>query len=171
MLQCSTSAATPWAMTLIKKYANRRLYDTSASCYITLAECAALIRTEKTVHVVDASSGEDITAFVMMQIIQEREQEKQVLPISALRQIISLYDTEAEILLTRYLEKTLSSFAQHHKKLDKALNAGMENIQKEEAVNLPEAHPQSDATIALLQQLKEEITLIHSRLDSLSSKS
>ena len=92
------------------------------------------------------------------------------MPISALRQIISLYDTEAEILLTRYLEKTLSSFAQHHKKLDKALNAGMENIQKEEAVNLPEAQPQSDATIALLQQLKEEITLIHSRLDSLSSK-
>lgn len=159
-------------MILIKKYANRRLYDTSSSCYITLAECADLIRQNTELQVVEASTNEDITASVMIQIILELEQEKQILPLSALRQIICAYGSEAEILLTRYLEKTLSSFARHHNTLDKALEAGLDAIEKEQMPQLPTHSVPTDTasgdeTMAMLRQLARDVQLINTRLNKL----
>lgn len=154
-------------MILIKKYANRRLYDTSSSSYITLTNCAELIRAGKNVRIIDASTEHDITASVMIQIIQEREQETQILPISALRQIICAYDSEAEIFLTRYLERTLSSFARHHKHLDTALNKGIEAIQKDEVTDLNKPQAHHDETHQLLKQLKDEMDQIQTRLNKL----
>ena len=76
------------AIVEIKKYSNRRLYDTSSSRYVTLGELGDMIRKGTNIRVYDARSGQDLTRTVMLQIILENEQDMKVLPVSFLRKII-----------------------------------------------------------------------------------
>lgn len=96
----------------IKKYANRRLYNTSTSSYVTLDYLAQMVREGLDFTVEDAKSGEDITRSVLTQIIVEEESKGQtMLPINFLRQLISLYGDNLQFLVPGYLEKSMESFA------------------------------------------------------------
>jgi polyhydroxyalkanoate synthesis repressor PhaR len=98
----------------IKKYANRRLYNTATSSYVTLDYLAQMVRNGTEFTVEDAKTGEDITRSVLTQIIVEEESKGQnMLPINFLRQLISLYGDNLQFLVPRYLEQSMESFAKN----------------------------------------------------------
>jgi polyhydroxyalkanoate synthesis repressor PhaR len=100
---------------IVKKYGNRRLYDTERSQYITLDNLAELIKSGRDVKVVDAKTSANLTKMVLLQIITEQEKEKDLLPVSFLKQMIQLGDTGVRESLQRYLSLSLDTFlnAQH----------------------------------------------------------
>jgi polyhydroxyalkanoate synthesis repressor PhaR len=95
----------------IKKYANRRLYDTESSTYITLDRLAQMVREGREFEVVDAKSGEDITRSVLTQIIVDEEARgSTMLPLNFLKQLIGLYGNSMENFVPQYLEAAMDSF-------------------------------------------------------------
>ncbi len=97
-------------MNIIKKYANRRLYNVATSSYITLSELAEMVRCGEKVEIRDAKTGQDLTRPTLVQVILEVEQEgHQMLPVDVLCQIIAAYKSPIEPLLSRYLERTMAS--------------------------------------------------------------
>ena len=106
----------------IKKYANRRLYNTSTSSYVTLDDLSRMVKQGHEFVVFDAKTSEEITRAVLTQIIVEEEQKGQnLLPISFLRQLISLYGDSMQWLVPRYLEHTMKSFAHNQVQMRKSL--------------------------------------------------
>ena len=100
----------------IKKYANRRLYDTESSTYITLDRLAAMIREGRDFEVVDAKSGDDITRQVLTQIIVDEESRgSTMLPVNFLRQLIGLYGNSIQGMVPSYLESAMDAFQTNHK--------------------------------------------------------
>ena len=102
----------------IKKYANRRLYNTAESTYVTLDDLATMVQggIDFTVH--DAKSGEDITRSVLTQIIVEQEAKgNSLLPTGFLRQLISYYGDNLQGLVPQYLDMTMQSFARNHEQM------------------------------------------------------
>ena len=98
----------------IKKYANRRLYNTATSSYVTLEHLAEMVKEGAEFIVTDAKTGEDITRSVLTQIIVEQEAKGQnLLPIKFLRQIIGFYGDSLGGLLPRYLETSMEAFSQN----------------------------------------------------------
>ncbi len=98
----------------IKKYANRRLYNTATSSYVTQDYLAQMVRDGLDFTVEDAKTSEDITRSVLTQIIVEEEAKGQtMLPINFLRQLISLYGDNLQVLVPRYLEESMASFARN----------------------------------------------------------
>lgn len=96
---------------VIKKYANRRLYDTSSSRYINLEDIAALVRNGKEVQVVDASTGEDVTRVTLTQIIVEDAREQPSgLPLELLRQLIVASDRVGQEFIMWYLKSAFSAY-------------------------------------------------------------
>ncbi|MCP5431677.1 MAG: polyhydroxyalkanoate synthesis repressor PhaR [Alphaproteobacteria bacterium] len=96
----------------IKKYANRRLYNTATSQYVTLDHLAEMVKAGQEFHVFDAKTGEDITRSVLTQIIFEEEGKGQnLLPIRFLRQLIRFYGDQMQAAVPRYLEMSMESFA------------------------------------------------------------
>ena len=96
---------------IIKKYANRRLYNTESSSYITLEHLAAMTSEGKDFKVIDAKSGEDITHAVLTQIIVDEETRGQtMLPVNFLRQLIALYGDSMQALVPQYLEASMEAF-------------------------------------------------------------
>lgn len=109
--------------TVIKKYANRRLYNTRTSTYVTLDDLAAMVREDEQFIVQDAKTGEDITRGVLGQIIFDAESKGSgLLPIAFLRQLITFYDGRMQTLVPAYLEHSLASFAKEQEKLGRELN-------------------------------------------------
>ena len=99
---------------IVKKYANRRLYNTKTSSYVTLDELSQMVRRSEDFVVYDAKSGEDITRSVLTQIILEEDSKgRNLLPIGFLRQLISFYDDQLHAFLPRYLEVSMENFARH----------------------------------------------------------
>jgi polyhydroxyalkanoate synthesis repressor PhaR len=99
---------------VVKKYANRRLYNTATSSYVTLDELAQMVRQDEEFVVYDAKTGEDITRSVLTQIILEEDSKgRNLLPINFLRQLISFYDDSLHAFLPRYLELSMENFARH----------------------------------------------------------
>ena len=99
----------------IKKYANRRLYDTESSSYITLDRLAAMIREGRDFEVVDAKTGEDITHQVLTQIIVDEESRgSTMLPVNFLRQLIGLYGNSIQGMVPSYLESAMDAFQTNH---------------------------------------------------------
>jgi polyhydroxyalkanoate synthesis repressor PhaR len=96
----------------IKKYANRRLYNTGTSTYVTLEDLAAMVKAGDNFVVYDAKTGEDITRSVLAQIIfeQENKEGQSLLPITFLRQLIRFYGDSMQMLVPRYLEQSMQSF-------------------------------------------------------------
>jgi polyhydroxyalkanoate synthesis repressor PhaR len=96
---------------IIKKYANRRLYNTETSSYITLDHLAAMTREGRDFKVIDAKTEEDITHNVLTQIIMEEETRGQtMLPVSFLRQLIALYGDSMQSMVPQYLEASMDAF-------------------------------------------------------------
>ena len=96
---------------IIKKYANRRLYNTESSTYITLEHLAEMVRKKREFKVVDAKTGEDITHNVLTQIIMEEEARgTTMLPVNFLRQLIAMYGDSMQAMVPQYLEASLDAF-------------------------------------------------------------
>jgi polyhydroxyalkanoate synthesis repressor PhaR len=110
----------------IKKYANRRLYDTESSTYITLDRLAAMVREGREFEVVDAKSGEDITRQVLTQIIVDEESRgSTMLPINFLKQIIGLYGNSMQNFVPQYLEAAMDAFQRNQSAVRDALGGNM----------------------------------------------
>jgi polyhydroxyalkanoate synthesis repressor PhaR len=124
---------------VIKKYPNRRLYDTVVSSYITLADVKRLVLERVNFRVVEARSGEDITRTILLQIISEEEGgEKPIFSSELLAQVIRFYGGTMQNLVTSYLEKSLNLFLEQQRVL------------REQTRNLVETNP-----VALLTQIAE----------------
>ena len=106
------------AKVVIKKYANRRLYNTASSTYVTLDHLAAMVREGTDFVVYDAKSNDDITRQVLTQIIFEEESRGQnLLPVQFLRQLIRLYGDQMQSFVPSYLEASLDAFAKQQERL------------------------------------------------------
>ncbi len=109
---------------LVKKYANRRLYNTESSSYVTLEDLAAMVRGGRDFTVSDAKSGEDITRSVLTQIIVEEESKgRNMLPIPFLRQLIGLYGDSLQSVVPRYLEFAMGGFAKQQEQMRRSVEA------------------------------------------------
>ena len=161
----------------IKKYANRRLYDTESSAYITLDRLAAMVREGREFEVVDAKSGEDITRQVLTQIIVDEEARgaTTMLPINFLKQLIGLYGNSMQNFVPQYLEAAMDSFQRNQGAVKDAFGGNvLADIAKrnlaifEDAAQAltgkkPEPKPASD-----MEQLKAELAALQAKVDRLS---
>ncbi|MEO9190598.1 MAG: polyhydroxyalkanoate synthesis repressor PhaR [Acetobacteraceae bacterium] len=111
---------------VVKKYANRRLYNTETSSYITLDTLAEMIRLGRDFVVYDAKSGEDITRGVLTQIIVEEEGKgRSLLPTAFLRQLIGFYGDQMQSLVPRYLEQSMAALAEQQQQMRAAMQKTM----------------------------------------------
>jgi polyhydroxyalkanoate synthesis repressor PhaR len=118
-------AADP-APVVVKKYANRRLYNTESSSYITLDNLAEMVRQGRDFVVYDAKTGEDITRSVLTQIIVEEEGKgSALLPTAFLRQLIGFYGGQMQGLVPRFLEQAMGAFAQQQEQMRTAMQKTM----------------------------------------------
>src|SRR6202008_3588696 len=104
--------------TTIKKYANRRLYNTGTSTYVTLEDLAAMVKEGEDFLVYEAKTGDDITRSVLTQIIFEQENKagQNLLPANFLRQLIRFYGDSMQMLVPRYLEVSIESLTREQEK-------------------------------------------------------
>jgi polyhydroxyalkanoate synthesis repressor PhaR len=111
---------------VIKKYANRRLYDTESSAYITLERLAEMVRQKRDFKVVDAKTGEDITHNVLTQIIMDEEARgTNMLPVAFLRQLISLYGDSVQSFVPQYLEASLEALQRNQNQFRDAMSGAL----------------------------------------------
>ncbi len=105
--------------TTIKKYANRRLYNTATSTYVTLDNLAEMVKEGIEFNVYDAKTGDDITRSVLTQIIMEAENKagQSLLPISFLRQLIGFYGGNMDGVLSQYLDQSMQTFSTNQEKV------------------------------------------------------
>lgn len=109
---------------LIKKYPNRRLYNTKVSTYITINDVAELIRQGFRVEVRDATSDEDVTGLVLTQIIMDKAKKNQgLLPVSLLHLVIQFGENMLHEFFDKYLEKTMENYLIYRKSMDDQVNA------------------------------------------------
>jgi polyhydroxyalkanoate synthesis repressor PhaR len=119
----SPSAGEP---VVIKKYANRRLYDTESSAYITLERLAEMVRQKREFKVVDAKTGEDITRPVLTQIIMDEESRgTNMLPVNFLRQLISLYGDSMQSFVPQYLEASMETLQRNQAQFRDAMSGAL----------------------------------------------
>src|SRR5271165_5719082 len=132
--------------TMIKKYANRRLYNTAASTYVTLADLAKMVKNGEDFVVFDAKTNEDITRSVLTQIIFEQEgiEGQSLLPTTFLRQLIRFYGDSMQALLPSYLEFSIDRFS------------GERQAMLEAASRMFGADAFSGASFAALQELTQK---------------
>ena len=114
---------------VVKKYANRRLYNTESSSYITLENLADMVRVGRDFVVYDARSGDDITRSVLTQIIVEEESKgRALLPTTFLRQLIGFYGDSLGGMVPRYLEHTMNAIARQQEQMRAAMQTTMGNL-------------------------------------------
>ena len=166
----------------IKKYANRRLYDTESSAYITLDRLAQMVREGREFEVVDAKTGEDITRQVLTQIIVDEEARgATMLPISFLKQLIGLYGNSMQTFVPQYLEAAMDAFQQNQKTVRDTFGANMfadlakRNMAMFEDASRafsgkPKAEPKpaSKTADSDVDQLKAELAALQAKVDRLT---
>ena len=121
--QAGSESGPKSAPVVIKKYANRRLYNTDTSAYVTLDHLAQMVKDKKDFVVYDAKTGDDITRPVLTQIIFEEESKggQTLLPIPFLRQLISFYGDSLQGVVPQYLEMTMAQFARNQEQMRRYL--------------------------------------------------
>jgi polyhydroxyalkanoate synthesis repressor PhaR len=167
------------AKVTIKKYANRRLYDTESSAYITLDRLAQMVREGREFEVVDAKTGEDITRQVLTQIIVDEEARggETMLPINFLKQLIGLYGNSMQNFVPQYLEAAMDSFQRNQSAVRDAFGGNvLADIAKrnmamfEDASRVftgkteAETRPSSNE----VDQLRAELAALQAKVDRLS---
>jgi polyhydroxyalkanoate synthesis repressor PhaR len=163
----------------IKKYANRRLYDTESSTYITLDRLAQMVREGREFEVVDAKSGEDITRQVLTQIIVEEEARgTTMLPINFLKQLIGLYGNSMQNFVPQYLEAAMDAFQRNQSAVRDAFGGNVfADIAKrnmamfEDASRAFSGKSKTDAKPSAssdMDQLKAELAALQAKVDRLS---
>jgi polyhydroxyalkanoate synthesis repressor PhaR len=178
----------------IKKYANRRLYNTGTSTYVTLEDLATMVKTGDDFVVYDAKSGEDITRSVLAQIIfeQENKEGQSLLPIAFLRQLIRFYGDSMQMLVPRFLEASIDSLSKEQGKfreqitqafgvgafgpLEDQVRRNMEMFEKTFAMFAPFARGQGKPTEKThgsgneMDELKRQLDEMQKRIDRLGGK-
>ena len=164
----------------IKKYANRRLYDTESSAYITLDRLAQMVREGREFEVVDAKTGEDITRQVLTQIIVDEEARggETMLPINFLKQLIGLYGNSMQNFVPSYLEAAMDAFQRNQSAVKDAFSGNVfADLAKhnmaifEDASRAFSGKPKSDAKPDAgsdMDQLKAELAALQAKVDRLS---
>lgn len=117
--------------TVIKKYANRRLYDTGRSSYVTLDDLCEMVKEGHDFVVYDAKSGDDLTRQVLTQIIVDQESKEggqNLLPIGFLRQLIGFYGDNISSLIPNYLDHSIQAFSQNQENLRQQINKSIEGM-------------------------------------------
>ena len=179
---------------IIKKYANRRLYDTSSSTYVTLDHLANLVTEERDFEVRDAKTNEDLTRQVLTQIIFERETKGEgALPLNFLRKLIRFYGGGAQPLLPAYLDMTMNSFSDAQREWRKAANP-MNLFEKQARRNMAmfeqamrlftptrnksnsadqpaDTSPLMDMQAQALDEMREQMAMMQEKLEELTRKS
>lgn len=169
---------------IIKKYANRRLYNTQSSKYITLDFLAELTRKDVEFKVVDAKTGDDITHSVLTQIIMEEETGGQgMLPVTFLRQIIALYGDSMQGLVPQFLESSMDNFRKNQKQvqnvIETALTSGpfghiaKQNIEMMRAARgafMPNLGGGKQAGDDNIDDLKRQMAELQAKIDKLSQR-
>lgn len=165
----------------IKKYANRRLYDTESSSYITLDRLAAMIREGRDFEVVDAKTGEDITHQVLTQIIVDEESRgSTLLPVNFLRQLIGLYGGQMQGAVPQYLEAAMEAFQKNQAAMAGAFGPNMfADLAKRNMAMFEEAAsamtgkkakpgaPAGDQSADEIAKLKAELATLQAKVDKL----
>jgi polyhydroxyalkanoate synthesis repressor PhaR len=164
----------------IKKYANRRLYDTESSSYITLDRLAAMIREGRDFEVVDAKTGEDITHQVLTQIIVDEESRgSTLLPVNFLRQLIGLYGGQMQGAVPPYLEAAMDAFQKNQQAMAGAFGPNMfADLAKRNMAMFEEAAqamtgkkkataPAGDQPTDEISKLKAELAALQAKVDKL----
>jgi polyhydroxyalkanoate synthesis repressor PhaR len=167
----------------IKKYANRRLYDTESSAYITLDRLAEMVREGREFEVVDAKTGEDITRQVLTQIIVDEEARgSTMLPVNFLKQLIGLYGNSMQGMVPQYLEAAMDAFQRNQTAFQDAFGGKMfaditkRNMQMFEGASRAFTNPSSKArqkaeepaTEGEIDQLRAELAALREKIDRLS---
>lgn len=180
--------AMPGDPVIIKKYANRRLYNTASSGYITLDDLARMTREGTDFQVVDAKTGDDITHAILTQIIMEEEANgQQMLPISFLRQLIGLYGNSMQSLMPQYLEASMENFRANQSRLSEFVERGIGNnpIAKIAETNLAlmrvateallpgrktdrPSQSATDGTASELDEMRAQMAAMQEKLDRMS---
>ncbi len=124
--------------TIIKKYANRRLYDTGRSSYVTLDDLCEMVQEGHNFVVIDAKSGEDLTRGVLTQIIADQEaSDETLLPTNFLRTLIGFYGNNAQTMLPSYLEQTMNLFVQNQESMQEQINKSLSEMKEIENIFSP----------------------------------
>ena len=174
------------APVVIKKYANRRLYNTATSAYVTLDHLSQMVKDKTDFVVYDAKTGDEITRSVLTQIIMEEENKggQTLLPIPFLRQLISFYGDSLQGVVPQYLEMSMTQFARNQEQMRRYLqNAfGFNPFRPDQAGQGPgtppmtngQEPPKSDAaappTEAAIDDLKRKLDELQNQLAELSKK-
>ena len=167
------------AKVTIKKYANRRLYDTESSTYITLDRLAHMVREGREFEVVDAKSGEDITRQVLTQIIVDEEARggETMLPINFLKQLIGLYGNSMQNFVPQYLEAAMDAFHRNQNAVRDAFGGNVfADIAKRNMAMFEDAaqaftgktKPEPKSKDGDVEQLKAELDALRAKVDKLS---
>ena len=161
----------------IKKYANRRLYDTESSAYITLDRLAQMVREGREFEVIDAKTGEDITRQVLTQIIVEEEARgTTMLPINFLKQLIGLYGNSMQNFVPQYLEAAMDAFQRNQTAVRDAFGGNVfADIAKrnmamfEDASRAFSGKPKAEAkpSTSEVDELKAELAALKAKVDKL----
>jgi polyhydroxyalkanoate synthesis repressor PhaR len=164
----------------IKKYANRRLYDTESSTYITLDRLAQMVREGREFEVVDAKTGEDITRQVLTQIIVDEEARgSTMLPINFLKQLIGLYGNSMQNFVPSYLEAAMDAFQRNQSSVRDAFGANMfADMAKRNMAMFEDASrafsgkgmadAKAKASESDVEQLKAELAALQAKVDRLN---
>ncbi|NRP36200.1 PHB/PHA accumulation regulator DNA-binding domain protein [Marinobacterium sp. xm-d-579] len=106
-------------MRILRKYTNRRLYDTSRSCYVTLENVKQLVMNGETFQVQDSKTGQDLTRNILLQIISEQEADGggTLLTNQVLQQLIRFYGDSMQGMMSQYLEQSISAFLEHQDRI------------------------------------------------------
>ena len=164
---------------IIKKYPNRRLYDTEISSYITLEEVRQLVLDGESFEVRDAKSGEDITRQVHTQIIVDEEArgEETMLPVSFLKQLIGLYGNSMQSVVPQYLEAAMDAFKTNQKAISDAFGRNafadiakrnMEFFEGASRAFAGSARKAAAASEKELEELRAELAKLQEKVDRLS---
>lgn len=114
---------------VVKKYANRRLYNTASSSYVTLDDLSQMVRDGKHFIVYDAKTGEDLTRSILTQIIMEEDGKgRNLLPVNFLRQLIQYYDNNLRAFLPRYLEMSMDNFSENQEQIQQYFDGAFGNF-------------------------------------------
>lgn len=174
----SRAGATEDDVVTIKKYANRRLYDTERSCYITLEDLGTMVRDGRDFRVVDAKSGDDITHNVLTQIIMDEETRGEtLLPVNFLRHLIGMYGDKMQSMVPQYLEASMTAFRKNQQDVRSALEGAlgsnplaeltrrnMEMFQQAAGAFIPGAGGSSKTKDAEIAALKAEVAELKAAL-------
>ena len=166
------------AKVTIKKYANRRLYDTESSAYITLDRLAQMVREGREFEVIDAKTGEDITRQVLTQIIVDEEARgSTMLPINFLKQLIGLYGNSMQNFVPQYLEAAMEAFQRNQSAAKDAFGNNMfADMAKRTMAMFEDAaqaftgkkKPGEKPSGSELDELKAELAELQAKVDRLS---